>query len=33
MELEWIHRRPGTRAVTVTDAGHRQLRAELGVNF
>jgi DNA-binding transcriptional ArsR family regulator len=33
LELDWIRRRAGTRAVTVTDAGRRQLRAELGVNF
>jgi DNA-binding transcriptional ArsR family regulator len=33
LELDWIRRRSGTRAVTVTDAGRRQLRAKLGVNF
>jgi DNA-binding transcriptional ArsR family regulator len=33
IELDWIQRRPGTRAVTVSDAGRRQLRAELGLNF
>jgi DNA-binding transcriptional ArsR family regulator len=33
LELDWIRRSTGTRALTVTDAGRRQLRAELGVNF
>jgi DNA-binding transcriptional ArsR family regulator len=33
LELNWIRRRSATRAVTVTAAGRRQLRTELGVNF
>jgi DNA-binding transcriptional ArsR family regulator len=33
LELDWIRRRTDTRAVIVTDAGRRQLRAELGINF
>jgi DNA-binding transcriptional ArsR family regulator len=32
-ELEWIRRRPGTRAVQVTDLGLRRLRAELAINL
>jgi DNA-binding transcriptional ArsR family regulator len=33
LELDWIRRRSGTRAVTVTDEGRRQLCAALGVNL
>jgi DNA-binding transcriptional ArsR family regulator len=33
LELAWVRRRPGTRAVTVTEAGRQRLRVELGVNF
>jgi DNA-binding transcriptional ArsR family regulator len=33
LELGWIQRRAGTRALTVTDTGRRRLRAELGVNL
>jgi DNA-binding transcriptional ArsR family regulator len=33
LDLAWVRRHPGTRAVIVTDAGRRRLRAELGVNF
>ena len=33
LELDWIRRRSDTRAVSVTDAGRRRLRAELDVNF
>ena len=33
LELEWVRRRPDTRAVTVTDAGRRQLRARLEINL
>jgi DNA-binding transcriptional ArsR family regulator len=33
LELAWVSRRPGTRAVIVTEVGRRRLRAELGVNF
>jgi DNA-binding transcriptional ArsR family regulator len=33
LELDWIRRRADTRAVTITDHGRRQLRAQLGVNF
>jgi len=33
LELDWIRRRPDTRAVTITDTGRRQLRAQLAVNL
>lgn len=33
LELDWIRRRADTRAVTITDDGRRQLRAQLGVNL
>ena len=32
-ELDWIRRRPDTRAVQVTDLGHRQLRTQLAINL
>jgi DNA-binding transcriptional ArsR family regulator len=33
LDLDWIRRRPDTRAVTITEAGRRQLRAQLAVNL
>jgi DNA-binding transcriptional ArsR family regulator len=33
LELNWVRRRPDTRAVIVTEAGRHRLSAELGVNF
>jgi DNA-binding transcriptional ArsR family regulator len=32
-ELDWIRRRPDTRAVQITELGRRQLRAELAINL
>ena len=32
LELDWIRRRPDTRAVTITETGRRELRAQLAVN-
>jgi DNA-binding transcriptional ArsR family regulator len=32
-ELDWIRRRPDTRAVQITDLGRRQLRAQLAINL
>ena len=32
-ELDWIRRRPDTRAVNITGDGHRQLRAQLAINL
>jgi DNA-binding transcriptional ArsR family regulator len=33
LELDWIRHRPDTRALTITQTGHRQLRAQLAVNL
>lgn len=33
LALEWIRHRPDTRALTITQTGHRQLRAQLAVNL
>ena len=33
LELDWIRRRPDTRALTVTETGRRQLRAQFTVNL
>jgi DNA-binding transcriptional ArsR family regulator len=33
LELDWIRRRTDTRALTITDTGRGQLRAELGINL
>jgi DNA-binding transcriptional ArsR family regulator len=33
LELDWIRRRPDTRALIVTEAGRQQLRAQLAVNL
>jgi hypothetical protein len=32
-ELDWIRRRPDTRAVQITELGRRQLRAQLAINL
>ena len=31
LELEWVTRRPGSRALSITPAGGRELRARFGV--
>lgn len=33
LDLDWIRRRQDTRAVTITETGRRQLRAQLAVNL
>lgn len=33
LELHWLHRVPGTRALRVTDTGRKGFREELGVNL
>jgi DNA-binding transcriptional ArsR family regulator len=33
LELDWIRRRADTRAVSITDLGHRELRVRLDINL